>query len=144
MYLGDAYYQDNQSDKAFEAYDDCLEINASNTFVLNNYAYYLALKNQKLDKAKTMAFTAISLSPGPTNYDTYGWVLYQLKDYQGAFKYVDMALNKDKNPSAEVLDHMGDIYFKLGDKKKALKFWKKAKKEGLNTDEFNKKLVEGL
>lgn len=144
MYLGDAYYQDEQSDKAFEAYDKCLEINPSNTFVLNNYAYYLALKKEKLDKAKTMAFTAISLDPGPTNQDTYGWVLYQLKDYEEAFKYIDMAIDAEKNPSAEVLDHMGDVYFRLGKVKKAQRFWKKAQKEGLDTDEFKLKLANGL
>ena len=144
MYLGDAYYQDEQSDKAFDAYDRCLEINPSNTFVLNNYAYYLALKKQKLDKAKTMAFTAISLDPGPTNQDTYGWVLYQLGDYEEAFNYIEMAIKAEKDPSAEVLDHMGDVYFRLGKKKKAQKFWKKAQKSGLDTDEFKHKLANGL
>lgn len=144
MYLGDAYYQDNQKEKAYEAYDKCLEINPSNTFVLNNYAYYLALQKQHLDKAKTMAFTAISLDPGPTNYDTYGWVLYQLGEYKEAFKYIDKAIQDDKNPSAEVLDHMGDVYYKLGDKKKASKYWKKAHKIGLDTPEFKQKLANGL
>jgi len=144
MYLGDTYYQDNQPEKAYESYDKCLEINPSNTFVLNNYAYYLALNKQKLDKAKTMSFTAISLDPGPTNQDTYGWVLYQLGDYEEAFKYINLAIEGDKKPSAEVLDHMGDVYFRLGQEKKAKKFWKKAKKNGLDTPEFNHKLAKGL
>jgi tetratricopeptide (TPR) repeat protein len=143
MYLGDAYYQNKQKEKAFEAYDNCLEINASNAFVLNNYAYYLALNKMNLDKAKTMAFTAISLAPNPTNHDTYGWVLFQLNDFQGAFKYVEMALKNEKNPSADVLDHMGDIYYKLGDRKKAMKYWKKAQKSGLKTEEFNNKIETG-
>ncbi|MBN1650812.1 MAG: tetratricopeptide repeat protein [Bacteroidales bacterium] len=144
MYQGDTYYQDNQAEKAFKAYDKCLEINPSNTFVLNNYAYYLALRKEKLDKAKTMSFTAISLDPNPTNQDTYGWVLYQLGDYNEAYKYIAMAIEGDEKPSAEVLDHMGDVYFRLGDTKKAKKFWKKAKKNGLDTPEFNNKLDHGL
>ena len=144
MYLGDAYYQDEQSDKAFDAYDKCLSLNPSNTFVLNNYAYYLALKDQNLAKAKTMAFTAISIDPGPTNHDTYGWVLYQTGNYEEALKYIEMAVEGDKNPSAEVYDHLGDVYFRLGKEKKAFKFWKKAKKKGLNSDEFIQKLANGL
>lgn len=144
MYLGDAYYQDDQIEKAYKAYDRCLEINPSNTFVLNNYAYYLALNKQKLDKAITMAFTAISLDPGPTNHDTYGWVLYQLEDYAEAFKYIEMAIEAEKNPSAEVLDHMGDVYFRLGIENKARKFWKKALKKGLDTAELKHKLDNGL
>ncbi len=144
MYLGDSYYQDNQAEKAFKSYDKCLEINPSNTFVLNNYAYYLALRKEKLDKAKTMSFTAISLDPNPTNQDTYGWVLYQLGDYNEALKYISLAVEGDKEPSAEVLDHMGDVYFRLGETKKAKKFWKKAKKNGLDTPEFNDKLANGL
>jgi tetratricopeptide (TPR) repeat protein len=144
MYLGDAYYQDNQSEKAFETYDKCLEINPSNTFVLNNYAYYLALKKTRLDKAKTMAFTAISLDPGATNLDTYGWVFYQLGDYQEAYNYIEKALSLDKEQSAAVLDHMGDVYFRLGNPKKALNYWKKAKKKGLDTPELKLKMANGL
>lgn len=144
MYLGDAYYQDNQSEKAFETYDKCLEINPSNTFVLNNYAYYLALKKTRLDKAKTMAFTAISLDPGATNLDTYGWVFYQLGDYQEAYNYIKKALSLDKEQSAAVLDHMGDVYFRLGNPKKAQNYWKKAKKKGLDTPELKLKMANGL
>lgn len=144
MFLGDSYYQNKQSEKAFKAYDKCLEINPSNTFVLNNYAYYLALRKERLDKAKTMAFTAISLAPGPTNQDTYGWVLYQLGEYDEAFKYINMAIEGEKNPSAEVLDHMGDVYFRLGEEKKARKYWKKAQKNGMDTPEFKHKLANGL
>jgi len=144
MFLGDAYYQNKQSEKAFKAYDKCLEINPSNTFVLNNYAYYLALKKENLDKAKTMAFTAISLDPGPTNQDTYGWVLYQLGEYDESFKYITMAIEGEKNPSADVLDHYGDVYFRLGEEKKARKYWKKAQKSGLDTEEFKHKLSNGL
>lgn len=91
-----------------------------------------------------MAFTAISLDPGPTNQDTYGWVLYQLEDYEEAFKYIDMAIDAEKEPSAEVLDHMGDVCFRLGKVKKAQRYWKKAQKEGLDTDEFKHKLANGL
>lgn len=144
MYLGDAYYQNKQSEKAFEAYDKCLKINPSNTFVLNNYAYYLALRKEKLDKAKTMAFTAISLSPEPTNQDTYGWVLYQLGDYEEALKHISLAVDGQEKPSAEVLDHMGDVYFRLGEDKKARKFWKEAQKSGLDTDELKHKISNGL
>jgi len=144
MYLGDAYHQDKQEEKAFDAYDKCLEINPSNTFVLNNYAYYLALEKKNLDKAKTMSYTAVKLDPNPTNQDTYGWVLYQLGEYENAFKYIEMAIKGDDSPSAEVFSHMGDVYYRLNDLKKAKKYWKKAKKEGLDTETFNQKMKNGL
>jgi len=91
-----------------------------------------------------MAFTAISLDPGPTNQDTYGWVLYQLGEYDESFKYITMAIEGEKNPSADVLDHYGDVYFRLGEEKKARKYWKKAQKSGLDTEEFKHKLSNGL
>ncbi len=43
--LGDAYYRTKQMDLSDEAYDEALKINPDDTYVLNNYAYYLSLRN---------------------------------------------------------------------------------------------------
>jgi len=130
MFLGDAYHEKGESSKAYENYDKCLAINPENSFVLNNYAYYLSLENRELEKAAEMAKKAVELDPNENNTDTYGWVLYQLGQYDEALKYIEESVNMTKKPSAVVYEHLGDVYLKLSDIKKAKSYWKKAKKAG--------------
>jgi len=130
MFLGDAYHEDGQTIKAYESYDKCLNINPNNSFVLNNYAYYLSLENKDLEKAAEMAKKAVELDPNENNTDTYGWVLYQLGEYEEALKFIEESVKMTENPSAVVYEHLGDVYLKLSEIKKAKSYWKKAKKAG--------------
>jgi len=143
MFLGDAYHENDQKEKAYEAYENCLKINPDNTFVLNNYAYYLSMENSQLEKAKTMAARAAEKDPNANNLDTYGWVLFQLGEYQEAQKYIQQSIDMDTTSSAVVLEHMGDVYYKLDNTKKAKSFWKQAKKAGGDSELLLKKIKEG-
>jgi hypothetical protein len=44
--------------------------------------------------------------------------------------------------SAEVLEHYGDVLYKLGDHEKALEYWIKAKNKGQGSDFLEKKIME--
>jgi len=44
--------------------------------------------------------------------------------------------------SAEVMEHYGDILFKLGDPVQALEFWQKAKAKGPGSALLDKKIAE--
>lgn len=140
MFLGDAYHEKGEADKAYENYEKCLKLNPKNSFVLNNYAYYLSLENKELEKAAKMAKTAVETDPNENNLDTYGWVLYQLGKYEEALEYIGQSIELKENPSSVVLEHMGDVYWKLGEQKKAEKFWKKAIKAGGDETMLNEKL----
>ncbi|HEY3250575.1 MAG TPA: tetratricopeptide repeat protein, partial [Ignavibacteria bacterium] len=56
--------------------------------------------------------------------DTYGWILFKLKDYKNAAIYIEKAIKFGKN--ATLLDHLGDIYEASGEIVKALKAWNEA------------------
>jgi tetratricopeptide (TPR) repeat protein len=143
MFLGDAYHENDQKKKAYESYENCLKINPDNTFVLNNYAYYLSMENSQLEKAKTMAARAAEKDPNANNLDTYGWVLFQLGEYKDAQKYIQQSIDMDTTSSSVVLEHMGDVYYKLNNTKKAKSFWKQAKKAGGDSELLMKKIKEG-
>ncbi|MEJ7661050.1 MAG: tetratricopeptide repeat protein [Hymenobacter sp.] len=84
---------------------------------LNNYSYFLALRGEKLDKAKQMAGKVVKQFPDNDTYlDTYAWVLYKLKDYAGAKAALEKALQTTKD--AAVIEHYGDVLYQLGDKGK--------------------------
>ncbi len=131
MYLGDTYHSLKDTVESDKAYEKSLSIKNDNAYVLNNYAYYLSLRNQNLDKAETMSKKAVTLDPKNSSFqDTYGWVLYKLQRYADARTWVGKALEDKDSVSAEVMEHYGDILYKLGDTNQALEYWQKAKAKG--------------
>ena len=84
---------------------------------MNNYAYYLSLLNLKLELAEKMSGTVIQNNPDNATYlDTYAWVLFKKKDYRLAKFYIESAINNDKESSAVLIEHYGDIlYLNSGD-----------------------------
>jgi Tfp pilus assembly protein PilF len=143
MYLGDAYHSLKDTAESDNAYQKSLQVKADNAYVLNNYAYYLSIRNQDLEKAETMAKKAITLEPANASFqDTYGWVLFKLGRYDDAKIWVGKALDDKDGVSAEVMEHYGDILFKLGDTNQALEYWQKAKIKGPGSAVLEKKITE--
>jgi Tfp pilus assembly protein PilF len=90
-----------------------------------------------------MAKKAITLEPGNSSFqDTYGWVLYKLGKYNDAKTWVGKALDDKEAVSAEVMEHYGDILFKLGETATAIEFWEKAKAKGPGSALLDKKISE--
>ena len=115
-FLGDIYHEQGDEEKAFDAYERTLRNDPDNVLVLNNYAYYLAVKNQDLDKALEMSAKAITMEPdNPTYFDTYAWVLYMKGDYKEAEKYMKKALKLLKEPDETYNQHYNAILRKLGE-----------------------------
>lgn len=143
-YIGDTYNQLKNIEKSYEAYDRVLRSKPDNIYVLNNYAYYLSLDNKDLERALQMSEKTIKAEPKNATYlDTYAWVLYKLGRYEEAKKYMEKVFKYDKKPQGVNYEHLGDILFKLGDTKNAVKNWKKAKKAGGEVSEFlEQKIIE--
>jgi tetratricopeptide (TPR) repeat protein len=141
-YLGDAYNQLDNHQKSDEAYDKVLTLNPNNDYVLNNYAYYLSLRNENLEKAAAMAKLSVDLKPGSANLDTYGWVLYQLGDYEEAGKWIVKAMDAGGDENPVILEHYGDILWRLDRKQEAIEWWKKALNAGQGSDFLEKKVED--
>ena len=55
--------------------------------------------------------------------------------------YIENAVKySEEDPSAEVLEHYGDILFKTGEEEKALEQWEKAKELGSDSKTLDKKI----
>ena len=135
------YTQDyKNSDKSFEK---ALTLQADNALILNNYSYYLSLRGVKLDRAKEMIKKAMQIVPGNPSYiDTYAWVLFRAKNYEEAKTQIELAIAKGGGNSGAVLEHYGDILFKLGEEAEAIEQWKIAQSLGDNSDSLDKKLKD--
>jgi tetratricopeptide (TPR) repeat protein len=143
MYQGDALHAMKKDQDAFAAYDRSIKMKDDNAYVLNNYAYYLSLEGNELDKAEKMAKRAVTLDPENDSFqDTYGWVLFKQKKYKEAAEWILKAVQTKGEPSAEVLEHYGDVLYNLGDTSGALDYWIKAKQKGPGSELLDKKINE--
>jgi tetratricopeptide (TPR) repeat protein len=142
--LGDAYNELKDYVKSDENYEKALVINPKDVGTLNNYAYYLSLRGDKLDKAEAMSKVSTELKPNtPSFEDTYGWIMYKEGKYKEAKIWIGKALEHGEDKSATVLEHYGDVLYKNGEIQNALDYWQKAKSAGDGTSEFlDKKILE--
>ena len=128
--LGDLLQKLHRPEEAYVAYDSCLVYDPDKVMILNNYAYFLSCEQRDLKKAEKMSYRAITAEANNATYlDTYAWILYQQGRYDEARIYIDRALENDTvdaEPNGEVLEHAGDIYYRLGLTEEALSMWQKA------------------
>ena len=125
--MGDILHQKGMDREAFAAYDSCLQWKDDNIGCLNNYAYYLSVKGEQLDKAEQMSYRTIKAEPKNATYlDTYAWILFMQQRYSEAKIYIDQTLQCDSDTSAVLLEHAGDIYYHTGDVSRALELWQQA------------------
>ena len=116
--LGGAYNELKKFIESDNAYEKALEYSPDNVQVLNNYAYYLSLRGENLEKAKQMSMKTIEMFPKEANYfDTYAWILYKMKNYKEAKIWMQKAL--DISESQTFYDHMADILTELGELEEA-------------------------
>jgi tetratricopeptide (TPR) repeat protein len=143
--IGDLNYFLGNKEVAFKSYEKALKLNPQNLSVLNNYSYYLSLEKMNLDKAEQMSGITIKAEPmNPTFLDTYGWVLYEQGAYTMAKIYIEKAIEySQESPSADVLEHYGDILFRMDEKEKALEQWKKAYELNKDSKTLKKKIRKG-
>jgi tetratricopeptide (TPR) repeat protein len=141
--IGEAYHQANEYKKADEAFEKALSINPDLPFLLNNYSYYLSVRKENLKRAAEMARKANELYANQASFeDTYGWILFQQGNYKEAKEWLEKALNNGGNESAVILEHYGDILYKLENKEKAVSYWKKAKDKKRYSDLLDKKIED--
>ena len=139
--IADAYYGLKDLKEAFKNYELAVNLNPKNSILLNNYSYYLALANQNLIRAESLIIKAIQITPNsPTFLDTYGWVLFQKKEYKKAEEVIFKAVMLSEESSGEILEHYGDVLNKLGKIKESLLFWNKAKENGEHSEKLLNKI----
>ncbi len=125
--LADTYHKLERYEESYSQYEKALEINPDDAYALNNYSYYMSIRNVNLEKALQMSARSLELEPDNASFqDTYGWIKYKMGDYQNARIWIRKSLDNSETPNAVVLEHYGDVLYKLGEKDEALVDWKRA------------------
>lgn len=141
LQLASAYHitEDHQQSDAY--FDKALAINSENATALNNYAYYLSERGEKLEKALSLSKKSNNLSPNnPVFLDTWAWILFKQENYSQALEKMEELLSLNAKHDAEVLEHYAEILEANNRTEEALAQYKLA----LEKDPSNKSLQQKI
>lgn len=141
--LGLVYHALQRHDQSENAFEAALKLNPKAPEVLNNYSFTLAMRGEQLEKAKTMSALANEMIPNQPQYqDTFGWILYKMKEFSKARKWIGDALNNGGQDDPGILEHYGDVLFHLSETDQALEYWTKAREKGSKSKLLEKKISD--
>jgi tetratricopeptide (TPR) repeat protein len=143
-YQAEALYNLKRFNEAFDIFEKVVALDPENYMAMNNYAYYLSLKGERLSTAENLSAKVIQANPENATYlDTYAWVFFMKKDFKLAKFYMEIALSKStEDGSAVLVEHYGDILFYLNEKENALTQWQKSLKMGNDSKILKRKIAE--
>lgn len=118
--LADTCHQLGEVSRSFSYYEKALKLDPHCSQALNNYAYFLSERGEKLAKAEKMSRIAVDLRPEDATYlDTYGWILFlrgKAKEAKPFFKKAMLYGGKD---SKVILEHYSKVLEALNEKELA-------------------------
>lgn len=139
--LAESYHEAKQYKQSDYYFEMVLKQTPDNLYVINNYGYYLSLREEKLEYAESISKKTIQAEPENNTFlDTYAWILFKLERYQDALFYISKAIENGGIDSDVVVEHYGDILYRTGNKEKALEIWELSKEMGNTSKELLKKI----
>lgn len=134
---------ERKPEEADRAFDKAIKLDPNNYQIMNNYAYYLALRSENLDKAVLLIDrAALALPQDASIADTYALILLKGGRYKEARTWIEKALQNNEAENGVYLEHYGDILFLAGEQEKGILQWKKAKDAGNDSSLLKRKINE--
>ncbi len=138
--LGSVLRRMNQPAASESAYERAVELDTENPTILNNFAYSLAEFDRTTDNALALVLHELELDPdNGADMDTKGWVLFRMKDYNGALEYIQRSVDAG-GAGAEVYEHLGDVHSARGEAAAARSAYERAVELSPNEERLRSKL----
>ena len=117
--------------------------------MLNNLGYALVDKDYDLEEGFLLLQTAHERNPDNAAItDSLGWAYFKLGHLNDALRLLELAVSQTaEDPSAEVIDHLGDVLWHLGRRDEARARWREASEVDMSYDglpALREKLANGL
>jgi tetratricopeptide (TPR) repeat protein len=115
---------------------------------LNQLGYTLIHRPEGLEEGYRLLSRGATL--GENDYavvDSLGWAYYLYGDFDEALALITRADELSPEPISEILDHLGDVQWRLGNRDEAKKAWKRAldaKPEARRRTALEAKIANGL
>jgi tetratricopeptide (TPR) repeat protein len=128
--------------KAAELLKKSIALDPARSAQACNYLGYMwADRGENLAEAEQLIRQALELDPNNGAYrDSLGWVFFRQGRYHESLAELLRASELMQEPDPVVLDHIGDVYDKLGKIADAVLYWRKA----LQIDPNNSSITEKL
>ena len=131
-FLATQLLQDSETrSEGIEIYRDLYIDSLNDPGMMNNFGYSLINNPQspeQLDEGFKILKRANRITPFEANLlDSLGWAYYQYGDFERALEYIDQAVAQfEPFTHWELLDHRGDVLYRLGREEEAKASWEKA------------------
>ena len=125
--VGIAFERKGDRAAAGKYFERALELKPEFPEAQNYLGYMWAEQGENLERAHDLITKALKAEPKSAAYlDSLGWVLFKLNRPKEALDYVLQAVALNDGPDATLYDHLGDVYFALGETDKANEAWRKS------------------
>ncbi|MEM1446688.1 MAG: tetratricopeptide repeat protein [Planctomycetota bacterium] len=115
----------DDTDALYEAMLDALPDDAE---LKNHVGYTWAHAGRHLERAEALIADALEAEKDQSAYlDSMGWVRYKQGDLMGAEQWLRRAMEAPGGDNPVILDHMGDVLYRLGRTAEAKGFWRQAR-----------------
>lgn len=122
--LREAYRLQGKHELETEAVEEALELARDNPGLNNDVAYTWIDRGVRLDEAAPMIRFAVSRGPAETAFlDTYGWLRYKQGAFADAVTWLERAVGAGDGEDPVIHDHLGDAYFRMGERDEAVAHW---------------------
>lgn len=144
--LGTVYHFKGDYRMSDSAFAEALALEPDNPVTGNEYAYFLAEREERLVYAQSLIRKSLSLKPDDPHFlDTYAWVAHKMGDYDTAIDFFNKAIdNFDGETPAIIYEHLGYTYKAKGNPEKARQYWQKALEAGSEDEDKIRKEIQML
>jgi tetratricopeptide (TPR) repeat protein len=135
-YVAHVYGRIDQKQTEEQLLEEIVRIDPRNAPAANDLGYGWADAGKNLSRAEDLIRLAVDAEPDNQSFlDSLGWVLYKRSKFPEALVYFEKAIGPASRPDPVVLDHMGDVLYRLNQPADAVKHWKRAQErlEQLNS-----------
>lgn len=127
--LGAVYDRQKKYDRAEEQFKTIVASDPLNADAFNYLGYMLANRGVELPQSVAYIKKALQIEPQNAAFlDSLGWAYFKMARYDMALPPLEKAAQK-LSTDPTVLDHLGNVYLKLGKTKQAAETWRLALKQ---------------
>lgn len=126
-YIAHVYGRIDQKKTEEQLLEAVVQLDPRHASASNDLGYSWADEGRNLQRAEELIRVAVEAEPDNQSFlDSLGWVLYKRSKFAEARVYFEKAIGPATRPDPVVLDHMGDVLYRLSFPDLAASQWRRA------------------